>query len=874
MDEGIPVRILKERFQGQKREFLIEWEGFPRVMQTWEDATQYENKEWLHLMTKFLAQSDQRQRSSHSHQTSNSEDNEDISESDDDIWKQLDDCSVMRHDRTIIKQLKPLYNGVIDYTMAILARQTRKFKYTSSICPLTGYASAIDEINENKGHVSIHHCGDSHLHWVTSFLQRPSQNKHQKNTVWMTMEFRNNKRMTAKVLTELTDLYFVQCPKKLLDPEIRLIPIRQQVNKNTCGYIAIAIAVEFAVGGTALDKLYLVQFDEEKMAEWLTKSLEKGKFEVCPKKIPSTKIKKSEKNNWGKGYLLEEVKLDFIRLQRPVKIKRNRVRKWNAQNVRCGRGDVRRSNQSRRQVTSLLTTAPSQQSFKKLIIGCVIQLSYTVSTGQKGKPVGYLWTGNWVVTKIDVRTKEVLVRPVRDDNRRYVLPNNFYFRVVSPPCLVVGAFSTLDAYQLIADLTAVTLVYPVYEYRLSDVAFSSRDITGSVILEMVRCENVQDIESMLAVMSGRRVWMYVRIQDFLPYRKLTRYVATLTPSLYQRENATHVYHLQLGWIMSRCKVDLHWPNGRIAWGIYDMYNALFKLNIPVISPVSISLCADSGDSAGNTVPIDISVFTPVSAREKIFRAGTKIGVIKKWGIRKYGSEGRGDPSTGKVVFCRTSVPDSRVLRTTVHNGTVIQQETGAALSENEQKILAASAKNVIQQVGTISGQEAVQWTSYRFDMQLNGIKQGVLIKISTWESESMLKELNESLELKGIIAVGGCKVVVLALPRKLTVVGVPMVVLYKVRDPASQSQAKIFRNDVRIHQHVQTVTNRAPSPYFLKQYRYSSRNSEIYAIVEKMDFHVRAGLHQLRMSFGKLLERDRERLSENKKGEKERERKN
>jgi hypothetical protein len=871
IDVGAPVKILKERFEGESRKFLIEWEGFPEVMQTWEDATQYEAREWQHLMCDFLTRSSQIKSNSYARRASETEDSGEetqesahTDESQDQVWKQLElvDCSVtiMMHDQTIIKQGKPLFNGVIDYAMAILAEQTRKFRFTSCICPLTGYTYAIDD-EDKKGHVSIHHCGESHLHWVTSFLQRPS-NKRTKNTVWLTKVFENNKRMTAKVLTELTDLYFVQCPKELLNLNIHLIPMRAQTKKNTCGYIAIATAVEVAVGNTALEKLYSIQFDEDQMANWLMKCLEDGKFEVCPKKIPSTALKKNASNSYGKGYQLEEVELDFILLQEPARknFKRLNRSKWGVANDKTGRGLLRRSNQSGHQLTSSMTTAPSQHGLKKLIIGCVIQLSYTVSTSQIGKPVGVLWTGNWMVTQIDVPNKKVQVRPVQDDNRRYVLPNNFHFRVVSPPCLVVEAFFTLDAYQLITDQTAVTLVYPVCEYRLSDVAFSSGAITGSVILEIVRCDNLQDIESMLTVMSGRRVWMYVRIQDFLPYRKLIRYVATLhdrTPPPHPPENVTDAYHKQLNWIMSRCKVRVLWPNEREAWGMYNMYNALSKLNIPVRSPFAMDLCIDSGDAADVQVPIDISVSTPLSAREKIFRAGTNVRVIQKWGIQKYGNEGRGEPSPRKALFCRSFVPDSQVLRTTVHNGKVIRQEEGKAVSENDHKLLIASAKSVIQQVGTISGPEAVQWTSYRFDMQLNKVKQGMLIKVSTWESVSMQKDLNDKMELKGIIAVGGCKVVVLALPKKLTVKDVRIVVLYKVRDPSSQSQRIMFRNDVCVHAHIQHLTHLEPSPYFLKQYHKWTSGGDLYAVVEKMDFHVRAGLQQLRMSFGKLLERNK-----------------
>jgi hypothetical protein len=135
-------------------------------------------------------------------------------------------------DKTVIQHLGPLSNVHVDYAMAILSSQTRKFQQISCICPITGYPSAINQEKETGGHVSIHHCGESHHHWLVSFLQRACMTIIKKNTVWVTMEFDNHQRMTAKILTELTDLYFVECPEELINYDIHLIPMKAQVKEH------------------------------------------------------------------------------------------------------------------------------------------------------------------------------------------------------------------------------------------------------------------------------------------------------------------------------------------------------------------------------------------------------------------------------------------------------------------------------------------------------------------------------------------------------------------------------------------------------------------------------------------------------------------
>ena len=145
-----------------------------------------------------------------------------------------------------------------------------------------------------------------------------------KNIVWVTMEFGNHVRMTAKLLTELIDLYFVYCPEELINHDIHLIPMKDQVNTDTCGYLSIAAAVEVMVGGLDLAKLHSVQFDEGKIGEWLLSCMEAQRFTVCPQILQPKPLQRDRKgwNSMGLGFLITSVNMDFIRQQRPAEKKR------------------------------------------------------------------------------------------------------------------------------------------------------------------------------------------------------------------------------------------------------------------------------------------------------------------------------------------------------------------------------------------------------------------------------------------------------------------------------------------------------------------------------------------------------------------------
>jgi hypothetical protein len=883
--EWYVVNILKQRILGTSREFLIEWEGFPEVMQTWEPSAQYEKKEWRWLVENFFERCSNerntqknfksRQAAEHKSEGSTPSNNEisvneevgPESESDDGdgentIWKTFDEVKIFMDDKRSIQKLRPLYYGLMDYAMAIIAQQTKKFKFLSCICPITGYPSAIDEDSPSRGHASIHHCGDSHEHWIASFLQRASQETQNKNIVWVIMECENHPRLTAKVVTEITDLYFVECSPTLLNRNVRLIPMKAQIHPDVCGYLAIATVVEVVVGGANPAKLYLVEFDEDQISNWLLACIEAGKFTLCPKK-PNTSVPNTRDMTWnskGLGYLITEIFLDFIILQQPPQRKYRRMKKRNNREVVVGKGrSYRNSNRKEDAIQSSLSTAPAQQTQRKIIKGIVIQLLYTCENCTNGMSmtVGAEWAGNWVVTEVRVRDRLVQVRPVQDDNRRCALPSNFLLRIISPPCLFVEEFFTLNDYELIADdKKDFTLVYPVSECKLSDAAFATKNITRSVILEITPCNDTQDVESMLAVLSNRRVWMYVRIQDLLPYRNLTLHVATVEGNVdCQQSNALEMYHKQLDWILLRSKVDLQMPvpGTHNRWYWYDMHNALIQLGVPVNEIIRMP-CGLAHAQSESCLPRNVVASTQVSADTEAFPYGTKISEIMTWGARQYGS---GNSLQEKFVLLRASVPDTVVVRTTVLNDIVTRQEIGLQISVNDAATLIDAALFVTRQVGTyistISMPEAGHWGSYRFDVALNDKKAWFVVDVSTWEKESMYKRNDDNLQIKGIIALGGNKTVLLAHERQHSgsEKEVTTFAMYKLRDPTSKQHEQVFRNDITIHRHIKTCTRKQPSSLFLKMYRAWTEHQEICMTVESMQCNVRTSLKQSEMTFGK-----------------------
>jgi len=508
-----------------------------------------------------------------------------------------------------------------------------------------------------------------------------------------------------------------------------------------------------------------------------------------------------------------------------------------------------------------MDTAPAQHGQLKLMTGCVIQLHYTIrcAKDRSSSSVEAKWTGDWVVTKIDVRDQTVQVRSVLDDNTNYTLQHNFLFRVVSPPCLYVEAFVTLREYKLIADTTALTLVYPVSECKLSDTAFAAKNITRSVILEVLRCISLRDVQSLLALMSGRTVWLYVQIQELLPYSYLKRCVASLKGDKPpQQENAVATYHAELDWILGLSKVTLHKPVTGNGWELYDMLNALTQLEVPVNKVIRIPLALDDGSSGQlqnwPCLPHNVLASTPVSAGEQIFPGGTHMEEIMKWSAGKYGS---GDTPQEGVVLLRTSVPSTHVVRTTVLKGIVTRQEVGHQISQEDAKLLVEATGFVVEQVKKISMPEAEHWKAYRFDVALADKKTWLLIHAGSWESESLFKNLDDRVQVKGVIGVGGSKIVLLAHPNE-SEESTSAVAVYKLRDPTSPSHIKMFHNDISIHKHINHVTKKRPSPLFLKMHHAWNTPEEPYLVVEAMTCSLTTGLTQWKMTFGKQRERQAE----------------
>ena len=404
----------------------------------------------------------------------------------------------------------------------------------------------------------------------------------------------------------------------------------------------------------------------------------------------------------------------------------------------------------------------------------------------------------------------------------------------------------------------MTLVYPVSECKLSDFAFSTTEVSKSVVLEIVKCKNTQDIESMLRIMSRRKVFMYALIQDLLPYRYLTAHVDTLLKkgkTASEEGNIVATYHAQLEWILTRNQVQLHRPGQRQNWNLYDMHNALSQLGVQVNKVMRIQVPVDQQEGiwlslVGQRFPRDVLVSTRISAGEKLFSRDTKITKALSWGARQYGS---GRVSQEQLLFLRPSEQTTNVVRTTVMNGIASRQEVGHQVLADHKTILVDAAASVIQQVKTIITPESSHWVAYRFDVKLNDENEWFVVHVSTWESEAMFKDWDDELEVKGLAALGGNKMVFLAhhLSHLTPVRPTPVAVaLYQLRDPTSTSNISLLRNDILIHQYIKNQTLGRPSSLILKMHKAWYAHGQMYMTVEAMQSNLRDGLKQLESTSG------------------------
>jgi hypothetical protein len=843
------------------------WEDYSDQL-TWEPAPQFEEHEMLWLVHEFLhtcqnpgcVRDDIDSSSSESESSCDDDAGNPTTKQQNDavLWCLVGKAKMSMTDRNTIQSAKPLDGKIMDICMWILAQQVDTFQFNTCSSPLRGYSNAIFEKPDCGAlwdHIQVHFCGPTNLHWVTSFAKSSQELGHSsvKTRVW-TFSTLQEPKFHGKVTSELTDLYFNNRDTNSYDNNIKVIPTEQK-RDNSCGYLAIAFAVEVALGITPPEELYRIRFDEEKIHCWLETCIFATKFTLCPK-VES--IKRSHDNCGYNEILIHSA---FI--------KANRSNDFNGQvynHTDVGKSEINPATDMESYGLTFVT-APSQLGQLRLMKGCVIEFSFerepmTKSTSDCVPRFGY-WEVTNITTNGAVTIKSVPIRNNTWKGESHTLTPFALFRIFGPPILRVKEFLTVESYKLIPDLSKrpLRIVYPVNENRLANATFAQKDAGQYLILEMVRCEKSEDILTTFAVFAHKTVEVCTRIHDLLPWKPVQIFVNRFkngrTIKNVKTDTHIHMYMMWLKWIAEKFNVTFL---GEIEMLPNWRYDVLKAVNLPVTSPLKFQIHASMPHYSELLLPCDVVVDTGVSRHSKVFPMQTPYSSIQTWGERKLKCKFPSQQCERWELQMRLLMSDQVTIRTSVVNHVIVSQHVGQHTPQQPE--LLELAKKVVQTVRTFAESQHTFWNYYSFDV---GVTFGLcsfglcsVMYVGTCQKADITSmnehwtTTHEHWITDGFMALGGNKLV---LKGRITspfnnaendaLRTERAVAIYRLRNQYDQYQWDIFKNDMNI---LDYIHQQQGSEEWCIQLVHRNTKLQDIAVVELMDHTLRGAIIKLNLS--------------------------
>ena len=836
--ECMPEKILQEKKKGGVRMYLLQWVGWGDEM-TWERAEQFETAEFLYLVNEF------KRSCNDCSLDSEPDSSDDISTGTDmeELWISLETPSkeirLTKAHKLDIENGEGLMALIMDASMSLLAKQTGAFTFESCCRPLFGF----DNLPEARNfHAQIHFCGTEYAHWVISIMDS-------KHKVWTTSSLKN-KGITPKVLAEMMNLYVSGRPKTVTPKEINVIPFKQ-TEKKSCGYLAIAYAVEATLHQTKVSTLSDIQFNEKNIYQWLLGCLENKKFTACEKE--KTSKTKSRGKKTKKTYV--SVKFNVEGLIDDDDDDDDDTKGSNSTVV--GLGDSSTSIPGRD-----LDTSPCQLGRLTLMQGCLIQLSIEHSE------ISFLTVGNWVVSRIGVdvwlqSTSWNISRTLRADEK---------FRVVEPPFLRGGEFLPVGNYRLIRSRRVITVVYPVRDWRYTNVVLSFPDVHNNQVLEVVACHSPESVLAAMRVFSGREVQLYARLPDLFPWKSLIDFQAKymhgtkkMTPL-----NSPEQYQELMDVINEQYDVDMKFmctdhDLKALRELANDLCDVVVATPLPFIQAKSQAqpdqdwLSVDTPNAHANLksdvprVPFPLTVEAAVSQHKKYFNQAVTWAAVNSW-VTSVTTI----PQRCFNVYRTVSPCD--VVRTLVLHGKILRQDTGWKLEKGTAKLLKKGATTMVEQISSwFTKERPLVVSAYTFDLQMTfkekqqSEKQFEVVRVGTWDTEEILVDAFDSmgiLKLGGFLAVGGHKIVITAVKSSLGGKPPQKVALSWPRQTGDKTCQNIFNNDIAIHSIINKQSNCPAESWCLLLHGTTQLADRKVAVTELMEATLLGGISQWRINFG------------------------
>ena len=403
------------------------------------------------------------------------------------IWVQENPYLLYGSDSQVINKGGPLSHVIVDAALTMLARTSRKFQMISCLCPIEGY----NQVDLDKPHYQVHHCGKNHSHFVTSVYSA--------GVIWY-IDYLQPDVIPPAALIQMVDLYSSR--EKLVS--FRILCVSEQVGERICGVLSIAALVEMALckdDAEAIARLSTNQFDESKACQWLINCLSSGVFSPCPSTSVSSTNSLNNADNQPPQYTEYTPTQEFLTNVCSVFTRATAVTKTK-KGIVTGSG-------ARAEAVANPSTSIGQEANRRLFVGCAVRLS--------GKEDAL-----WVVSAISKRRHTVTLSAFDNGDvtlKAHEISSDVTFTVVGPPQLRCGEPSCVSEFELV-DNGKILLLYPLSYGRLSNTVFHTASVNAYTVIEATACDTLFDAECLFRVLAGREVNVQMRIHDLLPVRSL------------------------------------------------------------------------------------------------------------------------------------------------------------------------------------------------------------------------------------------------------------------------------------------------------------------------------------------------------------------
>ena len=626
-------------------------------------------------------------------------------------------------------------------------------------------------------------------HWVVSCCTRTQGNSKQVYT--FNLSDKDELRNLPKVLTEIIDLYDFNNARTLRN--VHCVLLQKQKELRTCGYMAIAVGVLLGEGEFQSPESIVatMKIDESALSAWLVKCITNGKF------IKPPMLKREEQPEFQ--YLVESITNETIEYSRTrtMDVHTNRVVGYSS------------STYNERQPTSVAVPSAVAQcpvtGTPRLLAGCVISVCYSKLMMDV---VAFKLGGSYKVISTDSRGG--VIAKCKATGVEFEVPPDVKLKITHPAIMRQLAYMKVLDYDNGDDSkSCITVVYPYSKGCLSNITFSERQIHSSCVLELVPCVKVVDILAFIDILSDKTVSFRVRLWDIFPLTVVRKLTATLKPKVvFDIDVACSV----IRGLFSKSQItidEMHDPFHSANLQTHMVSTLNPSKNIQIAETWKVQLLTTTKIN----IPYAVSVWAPHIQKEVDLAAGDVLS------MDTFNDNGTEQSQMTVMKMDRYVLASCVVVYLTGRE--IVKLKVGSSLVN--------MAGIVQKEIEAYMNEVTVPWKYCAMTVHIGQDRTMAITKLQGYDAAYDDLEI-QTIELGGVIAYGGNKVVVGGVMRDCTNL---RVCVYRPRRCNEEANFELDIANARNIRHGSTVTN--SSSGVLEILHYARVRGQVYAIVPRMD---------------------------------------